>query len=294
MENFLSKNLKFLRKSKKLTQAEMQDLTGFVKNTWSNWENSISQPSIENLFVISQFLEVSIEDLLTVDLSNVPNNGNKNKGKNVPMNVPMAVPMEGKKGANVGANDGANRPIFTPSEDILQESDVIDQHGEQYTLNVYDFKGSKAAAGNVVHILQNGDKQRFKPNLYLPGLGPGIHIRIPIGGDSMHNTIKDGDKPVATLITDIANVRPGHIYLIIDKTDGIQCKRVYFDDSETLELVSDNEVYSPYKRHLNDIVAFFKVREVHTKDLRPYFNDLRKEMREIKQEMASIRRLITK
>jgi hypothetical protein len=66
------------------------------------------------------------------------------------------------------------------------------------------------------------------------------------------------------------------------------------ENETTLELVSDNEIYKPYKRHLKDIVSMFKVREVHSTDLRPYFEDLRKEMREIRTEMADLRVLISK
>ncbi|WP_190277400.1 LexA family transcriptional regulator [Taibaiella lutea] len=162
----------------------------------------------------------------------------------------------------------------------------------EYTYNVYDFE-SKAAAGEALFLL-DADRMMREPNLYLPHLGPGLHIRVPISGDSMHSTIKDSDKAVATLVTDISDIRQGYIYAILDKQDGLVCKRVYMENEKTLELVSDNEIYKPYKRHLKDIVSMFKVREVHSTDLRPYFEDLRKEMRDIRTEMADIRLLMNK
>jgi hypothetical protein len=81
-----------------------------------------------------------------------------------------------------------------------------------------------------------------EPNLYLPHLGPGVHVRFPISGDSVHSTIKDSDMAVGTLVSDISEIRQGHIYGILDKHDGLVCKRVYVENKTTLEFVSDNEV----------------------------------------------------
>lgn len=178
-------------------------------------------------------------------------------------------------------------PASDKDDSSLEATSTID-----YAYNVYDFE-SKAAAGEAL-VLLDADRMMRDPNLYLPHLGPGLHIRVPISGDSMHSTIKDSDKAVATLVTNIADIRQGYIYAILDKQDGLVCKRVYMENETTLELVSDNEIYKPYKRHLKDIVSMFKVREVHSTDLRPYFEDLRKEMREIRTEMADIRSLIHK
>lgn len=156
--------------------------------------------------------------------------------------------------------------------------------------NVFDFV-SPGAAGEAMILLRE-DKYRQVPNLYIPELGPGVHIRTPVSGDSMHSTIKDGDRAVSTLITDRKDIRQGYIYAVLDKLDGLVYKRLYFEGRDQLELCSDNEIYRPYKRHFSDISAIFKVREVHTKDLRPYFDELRKEMREIKSDVANLKRLI--
>jgi len=171
---------------------------------------------------------------------------------------------------------------------------VLSLHGNKSNIkfNVYDFE-SKAAAGEALFLMEE-DKFNKEPNLQLPYLGPGTHIRVPIGGDSMHSTLKDGDKAVATLINEKSEIRQGYIYIILDKQEGIVCKRIYLDDEYTLTFVSDNEIYTPYKRHWSDIISIFRVREIHSTDLRPYFTDLRKEMREIRSEMEHLKQVISK
>ena len=67
--NFLSKNLSLLRKLTRMSQAEIEARTGIKRNTWSNWENKKSEPSLENLFKIAAFYNVDIGDLLSRNLS---------------------------------------------------------------------------------------------------------------------------------------------------------------------------------------------------------------------------------
>lgn len=157
--------------------------------------------------------------------------------------------------------------------------------------NVYDLD-SKAAAG-MAHFLQDVDKRRTAPNLYYPHLGNGLHIQTDVKGDSMHPTLKDGDKAVSTHVPEFSDIRQGHIYLLIDKEEGMVYKRVYFHDKKHIELVSDNDTYKPYKVELAQILAFYKVREAHTTDLRNYWNEVRKDFRELRAEMSDLRAFVT-
>ncbi|HMO62218.1 MAG TPA: S24 family peptidase, partial [Ferruginibacter sp.] len=153
--------------------------------------------------------------------------------------------------------------------------------------NVYDFD-SQAAAGMAMYLSQK-DKLIQVPTLNLPGLGPGLHIRCQVSGDSMHGTIKDGDHVIATQLKSPADeLREGFIHVVFDKDDGIVCKRLYKADKHHLELVSDNDIYTPYKRHLNDLLFIFKVVEVHTRDLRNYFNDTRREVSKLWKAIEDI------
>lgn len=90
MNNF-AKNILYLRKKRKLTQAEMPDLTGVSRVTWSNYENGNTEPDIATLLNISKAFNVSIDYILKEDLALnvhlIENDEEKNNGKNVHLNV---------------------------------------------------------------------------------------------------------------------------------------------------------------------------------------------------------------
>lgn len=68
--NYLATNLSELRNQNELTQSKMQEKLKIKRNTWSNWENSVSEPSVEEIVRIAQFFGVTIDDLLLTDLRN--------------------------------------------------------------------------------------------------------------------------------------------------------------------------------------------------------------------------------
>lgn len=67
--NYLAKNIAYLRKINKVTQAEIQARTGFKPNTQSNWENEVSEPAIDIIIQYSEYFKVQLSDLIASDLS---------------------------------------------------------------------------------------------------------------------------------------------------------------------------------------------------------------------------------
>ena len=59
--------LQELRKSKGLTQEELSELLYVSRSAISKWESGKGYPSIDSLKQISQFFNISIDDLLTGD-----------------------------------------------------------------------------------------------------------------------------------------------------------------------------------------------------------------------------------
>ena len=66
--NFFSKNLKFLRERAGMLQDDFEKI-GIKKGTYSNYETGKTEPKIETMMVLSKFLGVSLQDLISVDLS---------------------------------------------------------------------------------------------------------------------------------------------------------------------------------------------------------------------------------
>lgn len=271
MENLFGDNLKYLRKVKGFTLAEMAENAGFKSSQWNNYELGTSFPKFLDLIQISKYFEISESELIHSDLSKTH----------------LIEKIEAKKAAN------KTHLISHPSTHLIggkeEKSTQNAELGVQKN-NVFDFE-TAAAAGPAITLLSE-DKYKAHPTLYMPWLGHGTHVRTRVAGDSMHSTIKDGDYAVSTLITEAQDIRQGYIYMFMDKHDGICYKRLYLLGKSHFELVSDNEIYKPYKRHFNDIYAIFQVREVHTTDLRPYWNDLRSEMREMNDKIREIQHFL--
>ncbi|HET6254788.1 MAG TPA: helix-turn-helix transcriptional regulator [Puia sp.] len=67
--HFLGKNLRHLRKQSSRTQSEIASLIQKGQTTIGNWENGISEPSLNELLIISNFFDIPVDTLLKIDLS---------------------------------------------------------------------------------------------------------------------------------------------------------------------------------------------------------------------------------
>lgn len=66
---YLGKNIRFLRKQFPVTQSKLASLIGKGQTTIGNWENGISEPNIEELLILSNYFDISLDLLIKVDLS---------------------------------------------------------------------------------------------------------------------------------------------------------------------------------------------------------------------------------
>lgn len=66
--NYFGSNLSYLRKIKNYTQETLSKELGVQQQTLSHYEMEQREPNIEFLIKISQFFDVSIDDLLIKDL----------------------------------------------------------------------------------------------------------------------------------------------------------------------------------------------------------------------------------
>ena len=64
MKVHFSDNLKNLRKSKGLSQADLAKILGVDQRTVSAWENSICEPSFEMLAILCDIFEETFDGLL--------------------------------------------------------------------------------------------------------------------------------------------------------------------------------------------------------------------------------------
>lgn len=68
--NFVSTNIKYLRKKHRLSQCELADRIGLKRGNIASYEKSIAEPKILNLNKLACYFQVTIGDFVTIDLSN--------------------------------------------------------------------------------------------------------------------------------------------------------------------------------------------------------------------------------
>lgn len=66
----IAKNLKYLRKSRKITQEEMSVILGVSRTTMGDYERGHTEPNIKSMVKMANFFKVSLDELLRSDLSN--------------------------------------------------------------------------------------------------------------------------------------------------------------------------------------------------------------------------------
>lgn len=70
--NNLARNIAILRINADFKQLDIELKTGIKRNTLSNWENGVSEPSIADLITLAQFFGVTVDEMIQSDFNNSP------------------------------------------------------------------------------------------------------------------------------------------------------------------------------------------------------------------------------
>ena len=119
------------------------------------------------------------------------------------------------------------------------------------------------------------------PSTHLPNAPQGLNVAFQVNGDSMHPTIRHLDFVAGNRINEVSNIRDGHTYIIVDREEGVLCKRIY-NLGEDWQIVSDNPIYKPYNREKEYILAFFQAFCRWSYDFRSYHDDVRADIQQLK------------
>jgi transcriptional regulator with XRE-family HTH domain len=88
---YLPSNITFLRKQNKLTQQQLADFFGYTHTAISNWESGNRSPDSIDLYKLSNIFEISVDDLVKVDLEKEYYNIKKHTKKEVKEKVTQIV-----------------------------------------------------------------------------------------------------------------------------------------------------------------------------------------------------------
>jgi transcriptional regulator with XRE-family HTH domain len=67
--SFVAGNIKYGRKLKRLTQAQLGDALGVTRGSIANWESEVSNPPLDIILKIAKMLGISVEDFMSGDLA---------------------------------------------------------------------------------------------------------------------------------------------------------------------------------------------------------------------------------
>lgn len=220
----LDKNLKYLRNKKRKSQEDIAQEFEMSRSTWADYENGKSEPTASLLKKIGTFFDVSVDDLLNIDL-NAPSFQKRNIAK-------------------------------LKDEDIRVLTITIDEYQKE---NI-DFVPHQAVAGYA----QNYSNTEFIENLphfKLPKLSEGTYRAFEITGNSMP-PIDEGFIVIGKYVEHYRDLKQGKRYVLALKQDGIVFKRVISEVNKNnkLILMSDNTVdYQPFTVELEDVLEAWEM-----------------------------------
>ena len=175
--NILGSSIKEVRKSKKLTQKKLAELTGFKQNTISNHENGNRQLDEKDIRIYAQALEVSPQYLF--DLA---------KPSSIEI-TPTTSPIQSIYDELKPPRQGKvlNYAEKQLNEQKNEENTKINEVSEVIQLYSYDYYDHAASAGTGQY-LNDVRVERIE----LP-VDVDADFVIPIKGDSMEPDYHDGD-----------------------------------------------------------------------------------------------------
>jgi transcriptional regulator with XRE-family HTH domain len=255
----VTSNIRFLRKNAKLTQAQLAEQLEIKRSLVGAYEEGRAEPKLSTLVNIARLFSISLDELITVDLSNSESssktlNSSQSGGK---LRV-LAITVDGDQKENI------------------------------------ELVPYKASAG---YLNGYSDPEFIEelPRFQLPMLGnQGTFRAFEISGDSML-PIASGTVIVGRFIEDWSSLKDGTPCIIVSQKEGVVFKRIFnkMEEASVLRLHSDNPVYSPYELHVEDILEIWEARsyisstfpiaDLSLDKLSSIVLDLQKEMQKLKK-----------
>lgn len=266
MNNF-SSNIKLLRKRRGRTQDEVAFILGMKRPTLSGYENNVASPGLEALSQLSKYFNVSIDTLIKVDLSSLPES--------------QLSQLE--RGLDIFMTGGNMRVLAITVDDSNEEN--------------IEMVSEKAKAGYRTGF---ADPEFIKvlPTFQMPFLSRQKKYRsFQISGDSML-PIPPGSWVVCEFIQDWTLIQNKYAYIINTLEDGVVFKVVenLLKTQGILRLHSLNPAYPPYEVNVADIREVWKFVNYISSELPPQntpldeialrFQKMEKDIQQLKIKVA--------
>lgn len=219
--SYLNQNIKFLRRQKEFTQADLAERIGVKRSLIGAYEEERAEPKIETIQKLAYLFELTLDQIINHDLS------------------------QGYDDTKVDAKGKTLRilPI------------VVDQ-SDQEQISIVPV----SARAGYTHGYADPDFIRELPRFNLPlnELSPEKTYRLfQIEGDSML-PIPDGSYIICEYVENWESIKNGSSYILITRSQGIVYKRVYLESNGRMLLKSDNILYKPFYIQTDELTEAWK------------------------------------
>jgi len=225
---FFAENIKFLRKRRKKSQADLAEQLNITRTTLAGYEKSV-QPPFKVLIKFAEYFKVSIDALIRYNL------------------------QELSEFQLSQIEDGFDIDVTGKKLRLLTIS--VDRKGEE-NIEMVPLKAQAGYTNSYSDLEFIGSLPKFS----LPFLPKDKTYRtFQIEGDSML-PIPIGAWVTCSYIQNWESIKNGTPCIVATKDDGIVFKLVYkqFAKNQTLLLVSNNRNYKPYELPIKKVIEIWK------------------------------------
>jgi transcriptional regulator with XRE-family HTH domain len=263
--NFIAENIRYLRKNKQLTQYDLASKIGVKRAMIGSYEESRAVPKLPLLQAMAYYFDVSLNDLLDKDLSK----------------------EETKKEKSVMDASAVNLRVLTT---------IVDKENNEL-MTVVPVKAAAGYLNGYADVEFVESLTAF--SLPLSEISHDRTYRIfQIKGDSML-PLPTGTYIICRYLDNWYNIKDGKTYVVLTKDEGIVYKRIYnrLEESKTLEMISDNHLYSPFSVHINNVLEVWQAIGLISFELPdadvPSLFKLNTMFSELKNEIDSLKKAIS-
>lgn len=259
---YFASNIKYLRKHRRKTQAEVAAALNMNRSTLNNYENGISGPGLQALLGLADYFHIAVDTLLRVDLSMLRES--------------QLYELE------------HGQDIFLKGSNLRILATTVDRSNRE---NI-ELVSEKAKAG-YLNGFADPEYISELPVFNLPFLAREKKYRtFQISGDSML-PIPDRSWVTGEFVRDWTEIKNGERYVVLTLNEGVVFKLVknLLEQEACLEMISTNPVYSPYKLAVQEIREVWKFVHYITGEI-PEMNassDLIRQIDQIKNDLEIIK-----
>jgi transcriptional regulator with XRE-family HTH domain len=225
MEGLLGNNIRYLRKSKGLTQDQLADKIGVNRAMIGSYEEGRAVPKLSAMSTLAHYFGVSLDAIATHDLS-------------------QQQPISNK-----------SNTIDTSGKSLRVLSTIVDRNNRELITMV----PVKASAG-YLNGYADPDFIEALPRFHMPFPELGLertYRAFQISGKSME-PVPSGSYIICEYLQNWDEIRDSKAYIIITQNDGIVYKRIFRKDSDMILLKSDNPEYEPYEINVHSVTEIWR------------------------------------